>query len=42
MKSTMNFIQKPFRIMELARAVRDAIDTAELPVTPMGEVREIP
>jgi CheY-like chemotaxis protein len=42
MKSTMNFIQKPFRIMELARAVRDALDTAELPVTPMGEVREIP
>jgi PAS domain S-box-containing protein len=42
MKSTMNFIQKPFRIMELARAVRAAIDTAELPVTPMGEVREIP
>jgi FixJ family two-component response regulator len=36
-----NFIQKPFRITELARAVRNSLDTAELPVTPMGEVREI-
>ena len=41
-KSAMHFLQKPFRIMELAQAVRAALDTADLPVTPMGEVREIP
>ena len=37
-----NFIQKPFRIIELARAVRASIDTAKLPAKPMSKVREIP
>ena len=40
-QSMMNFVQKPFRIIELAQAVRRSVDTADLPVTPMGEVREI-
>jgi signal transduction histidine kinase len=40
-KPMRNFIQKPFRIMEFARAVRDSLDTADLPVIPMGEVRGI-
>jgi PAS domain S-box-containing protein len=40
--STMHFIQKPFRIAELARAVRRSLDTADVPATPMGEAREIP
>jgi FixJ family two-component response regulator len=38
----MHFIQKPFRIAELARAVRRSLDTADVPATPMGEAREIP
>jgi PAS domain S-box-containing protein len=42
LKPTVNFIQKPFRIIELARAVRDALDAADVHVTPMGEVRKIP
>jgi CheY-like chemotaxis protein len=35
----MGFIAKPFRINELAQAVRESLDSTDLPATPMGEAR---